>query len=565
MQDRSLGRFHQNGSFEDGYADWTASGNQVIATDDPSHPASDGSKVVVFSLGNTFPSAVLSQTFVTIPGQRYNLAVDLGTVGAIADQQVQLTLQGDDVLFNQVLTVSSPDAGAFYVPQNISFVANSASTTLLFQDVSITYYVIDLLLDFVQITPENAQSPLITSQPLRTAAPTGGSATFSVVASGPGTLDYQWRFSGNNIPGAIGNSLTVKAVDATKAGNYDVVISNAFGSTTSSAATLTVIPPGILLNGSFEYGSAAWTFTGSAAVSTNTNYGTTDGAQLAHFNFGQQPVGGISSQSFATTVGQTYILTFDAGAFSFVNQDEQRMQVTVQGNSTLLSEAISVSAPGNGTHYISQSFVFVADSSITTLSFQDTSLTTLNVDLLLDNVRVTLPPPLQLTAASSRKTHGDAGVFDINLPLAGEPAVECRSGGTGNDYTVVFTFTNNVMSGTASVTSGKGTVSGPPEFVGDTITVSLTGVADVQNLTVTLSNVTDTFSQLLPDATVSVNMLIGDTTGNKTVNSSDISQTKSQSGAPLTNANFRMDVTASGSINTSDISLVKSRSGATLP
>jgi hypothetical protein len=49
------------------------------------------------------------------------------------------------------------------------------------------------------------------------------------------------------------------------------------------------------------------------------------------------------------------------------------------------------------------------------------------------------------------------------------------------------------------------------------------------------------------------------------VNSSDIAQTQSQSGQPVTSANFREDVTASGQINSSDIALVQSMSGTGLP
>ena len=60
-------------------------------------------------------------------------------------------------------------------------------------------------------------------------------------------------------------------------------------------------------------------------------------------------------------------------------------------------------------------------------------------------------------------------------------------------------------------------------------------------------------------------VLIGDTSANGAVNSSDISQSKSQSGQAVTAANFRQDVTVSGSINSSDISLVKSKSGTALP
>ena len=84
-------------------------------------------------------------------------------------------------------------------------------------------------------------------------------------------------------------------------------------------------------------------------------------------------------------------------------------------------------------------------------------------------------------------------------------------------------------------------------------------------ITVTLSGVTDSFGQILPDTAVSANMLIGDTTGNRTVNASDIAQVKAQAGMPVTSANFREDVTVDGVINASDIGLVKSKSGDSLP
>jgi hypothetical protein len=59
--------------------------------------------------------------------------------------------------------------------------------------------------------------------------------------------------------------------------------------------------------------------------------------------------------------------------------------------------------------------------------------------------------------------------------------------------------------------------------------------------------------------------LLGDTNANKAVNSSDISQTKAQSGTAATASNFRTDVTVSGLINSSDISTVKSKSGTAIP
>ena len=170
---------------------------------------------------------------------------------------------------------------------------------------------------------------------------------------------------------------------------------------------------------------------------------------------------------------------------------------------------------------------------------------------------------LLLTGAVSHKTQGGAGPFDINLPLSGEPGVECRSG--GGNYTEVFTFDNNVVSGSAAVTGGTGSVSGSPVFSGHTMTVNLIGVIDVQRLTVTLTGVTDEFSQVLPSTPVSMNVLIGDVNGNKTVNASDVGLVKSQVGHALTGSNFREDVNADGSLTATDVALTKSRVGNGLP
>jgi hypothetical protein len=66
----------------------------------------------------------------------------------------------------------------------------------------------------------------------------------------------------------------------------------------------------------------------------------------------------------------------------------------------------------------------------------------------------TTTPALALVTAASRKVHGEAGTFDVPLTLAGTPSVESRSGGAMGDHTIVFTFSNNIATSSASVTSG---------------------------------------------------------------------------------------------------------------
>src|ERR1700680_4277276 len=88
-------------------------------------------------------------------------------------------------------------------------------------------------------------------------------------------------------------------------------------------------------------------------------------------------------------------------------------------------------------------------------------------------------------SAFSRKTHGGAGTFDVPLPLSGNVGIECRSGGATNDYQMIINFMNPVTVGSASVTSGTGSVSSF-SVNGSQVTVNLTGVTNVQRITVTL-------------------------------------------------------------------------------
>jgi hypothetical protein len=85
--------------------------------------------------------------------------------------------------------------------------------------------------------------PVITSQPSSVTVNNGGTANFSVTATGSAPLSYQWRFNGQNLSGRVNPSLTIAGATAGNAGNYTVVVSNPAGSVTSVVATLTVVAP----------------------------------------------------------------------------------------------------------------------------------------------------------------------------------------------------------------------------------------------------------------------------------------------------------------------------------
>jgi hypothetical protein len=177
--------------------------------------------------------------------------------------------------------------------------------------------------------------------------------------------------------------------------------------------------------------------------------------------------------------------------------------------------------------------------------------------------------PVQLTSIISRKAHGSMGVFDINLPLSGTRGVECRSGGTNGDYTIVFTF-NCALTTVDSATVSCGSVSGSSIGPGgaNQYTVNLTGenTCNGQYIIVTLNNVNDSCGN--HSDTVSspeMGLLVGDVNANGIVSNTDAFSVQSQVAAPVTTSNFRNDVNANGVITGTDRASTKGQVGTTLP
>jgi hypothetical protein len=94
------------------------------------------------------------------------------------------------------------------------------------------------------LTVQAAAPPVVTQNPAHASVTVGAGASFQVVASGSPPLSYQWQRNGTAIPGATSASYATPAtVLADNGAQFTVVVSNAFGSTTSGAATLTVTNP----------------------------------------------------------------------------------------------------------------------------------------------------------------------------------------------------------------------------------------------------------------------------------------------------------------------------------
>jgi len=157
-------------------------------------------------------------------------------------------------------------------------------------------------------TVTSASPPSITTQPASLSVNPGASATFSVVAGGASPLSYQWRFNGVNISGATSSSYTKSNVQATNAGNYSVVVNNAYGTATSANAVLTVNTPPVITG----QPQSQTVIAGDSATFTVTATGSTPLAYQWRRN--GTNVAGATSSSYTRVNAQPA----DAGAFTVV-------------------------------------------------------------------------------------------------------------------------------------------------------------------------------------------------------------------------------------------------------
>lgn len=142
--------------------------------------------------------------------------------------------------------------------------------------------------------------PTISSQPASQTVATGQTATFSVTATGTGTLTYQWKKNGTAISGATSASYTTPATAASDNGAvFTVTITGTSGSVTTSGATLTVnAPPSITTQPVSQTVLA-----GQTATFTVTAAGT---APLTYqWNKGGAAISGATSASYTTPATTT--------------------------------------------------------------------------------------------------------------------------------------------------------------------------------------------------------------------------------------------------------------------
>ena len=143
--------------------------------------------------------------------------------------------------------------------------------------------------------------PVITTQPVGQTNAVGATASFSVAAISVPGLQAQWRINGTNLSGATNLTLTLTNLALGQGGNYDVVLTNSFGSVTSSPAILDVVWVLTRVNGQPAVGSAS--AVASAQITLSGGY---PGGFLFYTLDGSTPTTGSS------LYGSPFILTNSA-------------------------------------------------------------------------------------------------------------------------------------------------------------------------------------------------------------------------------------------------------------
>jgi choice-of-anchor C domain-containing protein len=163
-------------------------------------------------------------------------------------------------------------------------------------------------------------------------------------------------------------------------------------------------PANLVLNGSFEQGPAVgsfttlsygdgsisgWTVAGNGIDYIGTDWTASNGGRSLDLN---STDAGSIEQTFLTTPGATYNVSFDLAGNPFQPPTVKTLRVSAGGRSQVFTFDTTGKSPTN-MGWISQHFTFKAKWETTTLLFESTTLGT-PAGPALDNVRVTQVPVL---------------------------------------------------------------------------------------------------------------------------------------------------------------------------
>ena len=192
------------------------------------------SVVVTNSVGSV--TSAVATLIVLVPpsisAQPQDQSVLVGNCGTFS-----VTADGTAPLYYQWQWNGVPQAGGTALSSSTWCNAGSCSVVITNAAGSVTSAVATLTL----LVPAS-----IATQPASLIVTQNQNATFNVTPAGTAPLSCQWQFNSVPIAGATATGYTVTNAQSSDAGSYSVLVTNNWGSATSTVATLTVlVPPSI--------------------------------------------------------------------------------------------------------------------------------------------------------------------------------------------------------------------------------------------------------------------------------------------------------------------------------
>jgi hypothetical protein len=188
--------------------------------------------------------------------------------------------------------------------------------------------------------------PVVSKGPGNASVNLGGTLTLTASVFGlTNGLNFQWRHYGTNLPAPSSATYTKVGVTEADAGDYDLVVTNLYGSTTSSVATVTVI--------------AVPSITKDLAGMTGTIYSGANFAQWSIIAAGGQPLHYTWLKNGSTPVGTdsptltlNNVSVSDGGKYSvtvtnsFGSITSQTNQLNVVASPDLYTTDVAQDSPG---------------------------------------------------------------------------------------------------------------------------------------------------------------------------------------------------------------------------
>lgn len=217
----------------------------------------------------------------------------------------------------------------------------------------------------------------IVNQPMDAIADAGSSVQFQVGAIGTTTLQYQWRFNGENltdgsgVSGSSSATLTLSALTKARAGVYDVIVSNESGEVPSETAALTILAEPVLVAGPASqvvFKGSSPSLTASFAGAATLTYAWTFNGELIPEAAGAS----LSLADIQTSSAGIYVVTA-SNSFGSASSAPVSISVAAPSSSTLDAWPAASAVPNgivyrvvslsDGSTYLAGSFTLMGATS----------------------------------------------------------------------------------------------------------------------------------------------------------------------------------------------------------